>query len=144
MKSNLASNHLNPEINKATKYFRSEGTIFNELYYLTIFNSTIYLSPTTRVSGAWPQTPRRTMQIRNMLAPLLHIHKEIFNDRVTVNGRLFISSSNPATLDSYTFDVRNSGEQCTKFKFQILNLPILLRARSLAMRRDQQPRASLD
>jgi len=84
------------------------------------------------------------MQIRNMLAPLLHIHKEIFNDRVTVNGRLFISSSNPATLDSYTFDVRNSGEQCTKFKFQILNLPILLRARSLAMRRDQQPRASLD
>jgi hypothetical protein len=50
-----ASSHLTTKTNSATKYFRPEGTMFNELYYLYLYNKTIYLSPITRVSDACPK-----------------------------------------------------------------------------------------
>jgi hypothetical protein len=38
-----AGSHLTTKTNSATKYFRPEGTMFNELYYLYLCNKTIYL-----------------------------------------------------------------------------------------------------
>jgi hypothetical protein len=71
--------------------------MFNESRYLHLCNKTIYLSPTARVSDACPKRLDEPCKLGAMHCPLRRIHKESFNDRVTVNSHIFITS--PKALD---------------------------------------------
>ena len=141
-----ASSHLTTQTNSATKYFRPEGTMFNESYYLHLCNKTIYLSPIARVSDTCPKRLNEPCKLGAMHSPLCRIHKEIFNDRVTVNGHIFITCPKVSERSiCFPSMFENLAQQCGRLGFQdSLRIPSLPRSRYLAMRHGRPLQASLD